>query len=451
MNKVNLDADFAITLRPEETKDITALGRSSYLWSGWKKHRWPAYIARPGLQIYGFDTKLHQLCVLLEITKGGSFSYRTRKEFSTKVQKITGWVPDTDDPHWKKLPIAKQGKPCTGIAIRWKVIKPVAISWPHRFSQLGWEKLASSNAPTNSRCWIIKTTEGGPGNIDHWLNFQEEKVVAVGWRIVKYDPMQFKSREEYRKLMNSNFVDWNVRHAASTIYNFAHEWQVGDTAIICTGYAPNQTKDVYLYGVAKIGRYFYDKSSLWWRFKRQAEITLIEQKVPISIFKKYLGGSSRQTIHGPFTQKEFKAFYKEIGIRFEATRKSIKLLPRSNDVMSLPEEVKNVAKLPEGAVKQILVNAYERNPKARRQCIAHYGTTCYVCDFDFLEHYGKMGAGFIQVHHLKQLSEVGKRYKVDPIAHLRPVCPNCHAIIHRHKRAYSIKEVKSFIRRQTDF
>ncbi len=36
-----------------------------------------------------------------------------------------------------------------------------------------------------------------------------------------------------------------------------------------------------------------------------------------------------------------------------------------------------------------------------------------------------MGEGFIHVHHLKPLSEVGYEYRVDPIRDLRPVCPNC--------------------------
>ncbi|MEI8372579.1 MAG: hypothetical protein WCJ35_07065 [Planctomycetota bacterium] len=38
----------------------------------------------------------------------------------------------------------------------------------------------------------------------------------------------------------------------------------------------------------------------------------------------------------------------------------------------------------------------------------------------------------------------GKEYKVDPVNDLRPVCANCHAILHRLKPAYSIDEVKAF-------
>jgi 5-methylcytosine-specific restriction enzyme A len=45
----------------------------------------------------------------------------------------------------------------------------------------------------------------------------------------------------------------------------------------------------------------------------------------------------------------------------------------SEDVM-LAEEVDPAALYHEGAVRQIVVNSYERNTKARQQCIAHYGT-----------------------------------------------------------------------------
>lgn len=112
----------------------------------------------------------------------------------------------------------------------------------------------------------------------------------------------------------------------------------------------------------------------------------------------------------------------------------------------LPEEIADDEVIYEGAVHRISVNAYERNPEARRKCLAHYGTNCAVCGFDFGKAYGDVGLEFIHVHHLRQLSEVGGEYKIDPIGDLRPVCPNCHAVIHRRKPAYNLDEVKKFLR-----
>ncbi len=110
------------------------------------------------------------------------------------------------------------------------------------------------------------------------------------------------------------------------------------------------------------------------------------------------------------------------------------------------DEVDAEAVYKEGAVRQAVVNAYERNSQARRQCIAHYGARCGVCKLDFDERYGEVGVGFIHVHHLRPLSEIGAQYEVDPVADLRPVCPNCHAIIHRRNPPYSIEEVKAMLR-----
>jgi predicted HNH restriction endonuclease len=115
-----------------------------------------------------------------------------------------------------------------------------------------------------------------------------------------------------------------------------------------------------------------------------------------------------------------------------------------------PDEVEEeeAKKLPEGALFERLVNAYERNPLARQECLKKYGTNCFVCGFSFGAIYGETMDGFIHVHHLRLLSKVGKDYKVDSIADLRPVCPNCHAVIHhRFKQPYSIEEVQAFLHR----
>ncbi|WP_240339788.1 DUF3427 domain-containing protein [Halobacillus ihumii] len=107
------------------------------------------------------------------------------------------------------------------------------------------------------------------------------------------------------------------------------------------------------------------------------------------------------------------------------------------------EEVTDPKKYKEGTTKQISVNVYERNPTARSKCIDHYGCSCVICRFNFEEAYGEIGKGFIHVHHLKELHEIGEEYEVDPIEDLRPVCPNCHAILHRRKPAYSIEDLQA--------
>ncbi len=113
---------------------------------------------------------------------------------------------------------------------------------------------------------------------------------------------------------------------------------------------------------------------------------------------------------------------------------------------AFPEEVEEAqGEIFEGAVKRVSVNAYERSPEARRKCIEHYGVTCQVCGFNFEKIYGEVGKDFIHAHHLKQISEIGETYQIDPVQDLRPVCPNCHAIIHKRNPPYTIEEVKRFL------
>jgi 5-methylcytosine-specific restriction protein A len=112
---------------------------------------------------------------------------------------------------------------------------------------------------------------------------------------------------------------------------------------------------------------------------------------------------------------------------------------------TFPEEVVDAQTYYEGATKHITVNIYERSAKARKACIEHYGVGCFVCGFNFKSVYGDTGDGFIHVHHLKPLSEVGEEYKLDPKKDLRPVCPNCHAMIHRKIPAYTIEEMKQLL------
>lgn len=105
------------------------------------------------------------------------------------------------------------------------------------------------------------------------------------------------------------------------------------------------------------------------------------------------------------------------------------------------QEILDGDKYYEGAIKQIRINTYKRDLAARNKCIDHYGLSCHICGFNFENKYGYIGKRFIHVHHLKPLSEIGYEYELDPIQDLRPVCPNCHAMIHRRRPPYSIEEI----------
>ncbi len=124
--------------------------------------------------------------------------------------------------------------------------------------------------------------------------------------------------------------------------------------------------------------------------------------------------------------------------------KARKLLNKEKIEIIYPDEIED-KDLFEGTKKQIIVNAYERSSQARQECIEHYGVKCSICNFDFEAVYGDLGKGFIHVHHIKPLSEIDEKYKINPIEDLRPVCPNCHAMLHKRKPSYSIEEIKDKI------
>ncbi|MGW1456072.1 HNH endonuclease [Salegentibacter agarivorans] len=115
-----------------------------------------------------------------------------------------------------------------------------------------------------------------------------------------------------------------------------------------------------------------------------------------------------------------------------------------------PDEVDTNQKYSEGKTKQVIVNSFERNPIARQECIEHYGLNCQVCDFNFREKFGEIGEKFIHVHHIIDISTIGKEYSVNPKTDLIPVCPNCHAMLHKKKPAYSILELKHIIQKSTN-
>jgi len=122
---------------------------------------------------------------------------------------------------------------------------------------------------------------------------------------------------------------------------------------------------------------------------------------------------------------------------------NIDVFPCENDILEDTSE---------SIRKKVYVNRYERDPEERRKCIERYENKyeCIVCGFNFEDKYGEIGRGFIHVHHINPLADNGK----DISGNLIPVCPNCHAMLHRYlkedARDYNdlIKEIKNLERKK---
>ena len=111
---------------------------------------------------------------------------------------------------------------------------------------------------------------------------------------------------------------------------------------------------------------------------------------------------------------------------------------------ALPEEISEAA-YREGRGVKIAVNRYERDPSARSACLEHFGRVCQICGVDLSAVYGTIAAGLVHVHHLRPLANVKGEYEVRPKEDLIPVCPNCHAVIHRHDPPLTPEEVRAMI------
>lgn len=113
--------------------------------------------------------------------------------------------------------------------------------------------------------------------------------------------------------------------------------------------------------------------------------------------------------------------------------------------LSHPDELPAITRtFAEGSRTVVTVNRYERDPRARKACLLHHGYKCSACGIDFERMYGELGKGFIEIHHLTPLGSSG-RCEVDPIRDLRPLCPNCHAMIHRRSPVLGIDELIALI------
>jgi HNH endonuclease len=100
----------------------------------------------------------------------------------------------------------------------------------------------------------------------------------------------------------------------------------------------------------------------------------------------------------------------------------------------------------EGTVKEYYGKRYERIPANRQKAIEIHGTTCSACGFNFSEVYGDRGEGFIEVHHIKPLSQAEEAQYINPATDLLPLCSNCHRMIHRKSdNVLSIEELSQLI------
>ncbi len=140
----------------------------------------------------------------------------------------------------------------------------------------------------------------------------------------------------------------------------------------------------------------------------------------------------------------------------DATRLSkivaaIRLSVQDNPVGILGGDEAGIEEAEEGRVLTRMHRYRERSRTLVDQCKKaalkkHGRLVCEACGFDFSVKYGSVGAGLIEVHHIKPvhtLSE-GDKTKLEDLALL---CANCHRVVHSSRKWLTVDQVKAAIQR----
>jgi len=125
---------------------------------------------------------------------------------------------------------------------------------------------------------------------------------------------------------------------------------------------------------------------------------------------------------------------------------TIKLSLVFDEFLNQGDELQPLGKAAEGKVYLTTGKRFERNPRLRSECINYYGTNCQICGFKFEQIYGEIGVNYCHVHHITPLSEVAQSHDVCPKNDLIPVCPNCHAMLHKRKPPFTPDELKAILK-----
>lgn len=215
-----------------------------------------------------------------------------------------------------------------------------------------------------------------------------------------------------------------------------------------TGYAPFEDSYFIFANLGTAGRTGHDypnllvNGSLYWFSKRTDSLytptlkQMMSGKTEVYIFTRENSGNVNFVFQGLGYVRDY-----------EDSKPAHVVWGLVEDLSNIPEKFKGEKrkKFIEGARIESTVTRYERNSAARKECLDYYGYSCTVCGVNFEKVYGDIGKSYIHVHHEVEISTIGQEYEVDPINDLKPVCPNCHAMLHKRKPAYSIDELREII------
>lgn len=146
--------------------------------------------------------------------------------------------------------------------------------------------------------------------------------------------------------------------------------------------------------------------------------------------------------------KEIRYIYNNNFSLEEKRTASVNLLEKQRTNFFITEEEIN-----EGLSQETTTKTRTRSTKLRKYALKYYTQKnqikCTVCNFNFAKTYGQYGQQYIEFHHIKPIATYDKKgLKTNlkqAINNLRPVCANCHRIIHRHH--LTLKELQKALKK----
>lgn len=91
----------------------------------------------------------------------------------------------------------------------------------------------------------------------------------------------------------------------------------------------------------------------------------------------------------------------------------------------------------------------ERNRRLADEAKRIHGYVCQVCDFDFVDPYGPIGAEYIEAHHIVPFHTLppDAGVRLSPREDFRVVCANCHRMLHRHPYP-TVEKLRAIVKRR---
>jgi len=211
-------------------------------------------------------------------------------------------------------------------------------------------------------------------------------------------------------------------------------------------------------GIPKETRFYWGVEDLSVSEKRNIQLVFEDKEYSAYIQLEQMGKRTRifwrMDLHNKFLEQCPDVNYMELNNlypavlfkKIEVDKYEVQLIIESFEALE-QNDYEAYESRPEGQIKVFYTKRYERDPKNRAKAIQLHGTACIICGFDFEKVYGKEGKGIIDIHHNKPLYSLNEEVIVNPKTDLVPVCPNCHRMIHRtRKAACTVEEIKSMLK-----